>query len=178
MSKKKIVMYTSSVTGNTRKVMDYIAEAIEDEGIIERYDTPYWMKDPIEISDVEFHIVGFWCRRGSMDDASLELMRSLKGKNVLLIGTLGNYPDSPYGKRVLENVKAEAKECNLLGCFLCQGKIEESRTEKRRSLPKDHVHYLNDEGYKRHLDSRSHPDEKDLQAAASYVKSVLHSFSA
>lgn len=171
--KRKIIIYTSSITGNTRKVMDHIATGIEEVGQIERYNTALWAADPFELSEADLHIVGFWCRRGSLDDASLQLLKALAGKNVLLIGTLGNYPDSPYGKRVIERVNEVATSCKRLGTFLCQGKIEESRTEKRRSLPKDHIHYLDDRGYQRHLDSRSHPDSKDLEDALSYVRSIL-----
>ncbi len=109
-----------------------------------------------------------------MDDKSLKLLERFSGRKILAVGTMGSYPDSVYGKRVYKNVEALINAKNICqGIFLCQGKIETSRTEKRRALPKDDPHYLNDESYQRHLESRKHPNDIDLKAAADFVvKSV------
>ena len=49
--------------------------------------------------------------------------------NVGLFGTLGAYPDSPHAKgciRDSENMlKISGKNNNVLGSFLCLGKIDE-----------------------------------------------------
>ena len=177
---KKAELYISSLTGNTRKVGMTLADTLRGLGydaIVEDTGEALKRKDMALVnsddSDVPV-IICFWCRRSGMDDRSLRLVRSMSGRSVLAFGTMGSYPDSPYGCQVRANVAASIGERNrFLGLFLCRGRIDERRTEKRRALPADHPHYLGDEAYERHLSSRSHPDEVDLRSAAAFLTKAL-----
>lgn len=172
----KILIFISSLTGNTKKVALHVAENLKTAGhdiIIE--ETHPFLKRQVSCRETELPssdliLVCFWCRRGSMDDDSLHLLSLFKNQTIGVLGTMGGDPLRPYGERVRKNAVAAVSEKNkLAGVFVCQGKIQESRTEKRRNLPKDHIHYLDDESYARHLASRSHPDTADLAAAKNAV---------
>lgn len=173
MNKERVTVAVSSVTGNTRKVAERIVEVLKEEGFevaLRKTGSGLWADD---IKD-NLLLLFFWCRKSGLDPASLHLIRECKGKTILAFGTMGGLSDSAYGERVKKNVSDElAKENTCAGVFLCRGKIREESTEKRRRLPKEDPHYLDDEGYKRHLASRSHPDEEDLKKAVSFLKEAL-----
>ena len=119
-------------------------------------------------------ILCFWCRKAGLDDLSLRLVGHFSGRKIMAFGTMGSYPDSHYGDQVRENVSRVISERNqLLGLFLCRGKIDEERTRRRRRLPEGHPHYLTEEAYKRHLSSRTHPDERDLNEAVLFLKKIM-----
>lgn len=170
--KRKVILSISSCTGNTRK----IAEALEKELKHKNYEINIWdKKSDNNIQDEEaLFIICFWCRRSTLDFESLKTVDLLKGKDILAFGTMGSYPDSDYGKRVEGNVNEYiSRDNNCLGVYLSQGKVSLKRTEKRRQLPKDHPHYLNEEGVKRHLESQKHPDETDINNAILFLRKKL-----
>lgn len=173
----KILMYISSLTGNTQKVALHVAGKLKSQGheviLANTHETlsaikslSYSERESYPLPSADLILVCFWCRRGSIDDDSQKLLSLYSNQKIAALGTMGGDPLRPYGERVRANAAAAISARNILaGVFICQGKIAESRTEKRRNLPKDHIHYLDDEAYARHLASRSHPDEKDLNDA-------------
>lgn len=169
---KRIYIFVSTITGNTALVANSLFEYLLSIGKFPVLINT--AKDPFPQIDKELLVVCFWCRRSGLDDASKKVLDHYKGKDILLFGTLGAYPDSPYGDRVRKNAIASASEQNNpLDIFLCQGKIPIARTEKRRMLPKESPHYLDDEGLKRHIASRSHPDENDLKNSVLFLKKFV-----
>lgn len=170
--KKRVVLCISSFTGNTRKIAEALEEELKDNG----YDVSVLdnhFKYDIDDND-DLFIVCFWCRRSTLDFESKKKIDSLKGKTILAFGTMGSYPDSSYGETVRKNVYDYiSTENKCLGIFLSQGKIPLARTEKRRNLPKDNPHYLDDAGLKRHMDSRTHPDENDIRNAVMFLRENL-----
>ena len=172
---ERILISVSSFTGNTRK----LAEALIKEFTIRGYEPEIVeARDACsmgELPPADLVIVCFWCRKAGMDDHSKILVEKLSGKHILAFGTMGSYTRGIYADSVRDNVKAFIARKNYLdGLFLCRGRIAPERTEKRRSLPKDHPHYLNDASYERHLTSRSHPDQKDLAEAAAYLREKMN----
>jgi hypothetical protein len=121
-------------------------------------------------------LVGFWADRGNADAKALQYIGSLEGRNVGLFGTLGAYPDSEHARDMGKKVEAAAAEKNtVLGCFLCQGKIDPALTERFKSLPADNPHAMTEERMKRHLEAAKHPDEKDIEAAVAACLSMIKS---
>ena len=113
----------------------------------------------------------FWCRKSTLDNYSKEVLKQCKNKKILAFGTMGSYPNDAYGMRVRENVKTIIEENNICeGVYLSQGRIPEARTNYRKNLPKEHPHYLDEEGVKRHEKSRKHPDANDLKNAVEFFK--------
>lgn len=173
--KRKVTLCISSCTGNTRK----IAEALEDELKYEDYEISLFnnkVEGSIENDDSLF-IVCFWCRRSTLDFESLKIIDSLEGKNILAFGTMGSYPESEYGERVKKNVHDYIEMRNkCLGVYMSQGKVSLKSTERRRKLPKDNPHYLDEEGVKRHLESQTHPDENDIKSAVLFLRKKLEEY--
>ncbi|MDR0720091.1 MAG: flavodoxin family protein [Treponema sp.] len=157
----------SSKTGNTKKLAEGIREglaaALTGEEI--RLATVEENPDPAGASWI---LLGFWADRGSADQKTLQYLKSLEGRRLGLFGTLGAYPDSAHARDISQKVKGLAAEKNtVLGCFLCQGKIDPALTERFKSLPADNPHAMTEERMKRHLEAAKHPDENDIKAAVS-----------
>lgn len=167
---KAAIVY-STVTGNAKKLADSVYENIE--GCAE----PRNIKDVEEafLEDYGTYIFCYWCRRGTADPMTISLLEKMSNKEVIMLGTLGAYPDSPHGIGLKTRVQELVEKKNrLLGNYICQGKIDPARTEKRLKIPKGEPHHLDEEGYKRHLESRKHPDAQDLKNAILTVKDALY----
>lgn len=160
----------STITGNSKMLADAVYQNIE--GCTE----PRNIKDVDDtfLNAYDTFIFCYWCRRGTADTTTIDLLEKISGKKIVMLGTLGAYPDSPHGEKLKERVGELVEKSNcLLGNFICQGKIDPARTEKRLKIPKGEPHYLDEEGYKRHLESRKHPDKNDLHNAVAAVKEAL-----
>lgn len=168
----KIAIIYSSITGNTEKVAQAIYDSLPGEKYL--FKT---MHDQYNVEEFDIILIGYWCRKTFMDTLSLNLLRQIKGKKVGAFGTAGMYPDSEYGYQCRARVKEVISlENEFIGEFLCQGKIPEERTQKRMVLPKDDPHYLDEEGVKRHLESRKHPDAQDLCNAQVFFKGMIQKY--
>jgi flavodoxin len=168
-----LIVY-SSKTGNTRKLAEGIrrglAEALGEEPRIAAVEEN---PDP---AGAGWILLGFWVDRGNGDQKALEYLKSLEGRRIGLFGTLGAYPDSDHARDTGKRVQDLAAEKNtVLGCFLCQGRIDPALTERFKSLPADNPHAMTPERTKRHLEAATHPDEKDLEAAVSACLSMVRS---
>ena len=95
--------------------------------------------------------------------------------NVALFGTLGAYPDSPHAlgcKRDSEAMlKKEGSNNNVLGSFLCLGKIDEKLLDYMGKFMGD-THPLTPERKERLLQAQTHPDENDLIKAKEFIREM------
>ncbi len=149
----------SSKTGNTKKVAGAISDAIADCNLIEIDDCP------ISLDEYDFVAVGFWLDSGHADGNALSLIKSLRGKNVALFGTLGGDPSSAEAKKVMDETVSYLHESNnLVGTMWCRGRISQSVLNRMYEL------YPQIKNDKKHLErvalASSHPDDKDLVNAA------------
>lgn len=161
---KDITMLVSSRTGNTRKIADAVKEELVRQGwnVRERAKG-----EPVETENV---IICFWCFKSRFDPLNAKLLEDMAGKRILVFGTFGGYPESAYGSKVRANVTSDVTERNeCLGVFLSQGKVGTHNIEKRRALPHDDPHYLDDAGVARIMESQRHPNEDDMQRAKEFL---------
>lgn len=167
-NRKSLVVY-SSLTGNTKKV----AEAVQS--VIPNCDIFPIENLPANIDDYYFVSVGYWVDRGLPDAKSKKFIKSLKNMNVALFGTLGAYPDSPHALGCIRDseamLKKEGSNNNVLGSFLCLGKIDPKLIDYMGKFMGD-THPLTPERKARLLEAQTHPDNKDLEN----VKAVFKSF--
>ena len=176
------MMYTisatiSSLTGNTEKIANAVLEELQNilDTVIKNEEIKiriFQNKELLNLPELDDYVLlFFWCRKSTLDDYSKEVLKQCKNKKILAFGTMGSYPNDSYGMRVHENVKTIIEENNICeGVYLSQGRIPEERTNYRRNLPKEHPHYLDEEGLKRHEESRKHPDANDLKNAVEFFK--------
>jgi flavodoxin len=168
-----LIVY-SSKTGNTRRLAQGIQQGLVEAGGQEiRLAAVEENPDP---AGADWVLVGFWADRGNADQKALQYLKTLEGRRVGLFGTLGAYPESKHAGDIRQRVQALAAEKNaVLGCFLCQGKIDPALTGRFKSLPADNPHAMTEERMKRHLEAAKHPDENDIKAALSACLSMIKS---
>ena len=167
---KKIPIIFSTITGNAFKLAEAVAPVVPEH--VGPYNIRYITDEVIERFDT--FVLSYWCNHGTADDATIELIGRMKGKNLIVIGTLGVARDTKHAADVTERVCALASENNrLLGHFLCQGSIDLNRTAQRLKIPEGEKGHLSMERFERQKLSLGHPDEKDLADAAEAVRSFL-----
>ena len=156
---KGLIVY-SSRTGNTERIARAVLEAAPPETEL------YPVREAPNPDGYAWVFVAFWVDRGSADEDTRAFLVGLKGTAVGLFGTLGAYPDSEHARDVEAAVRESIGSDNrVLGCCLCQGKIDPKLTEMFKRFPSDHPHAWTPERAQRHADAASHPDEDDLRAA-------------
>lgn len=154
-----LIVY-SSLTGNTKKVAEAIHEVFGAEAALFPVETA---PDPAQYDLI---IAGFWVDRGTADKKAQSFLQTLEGKPVALFATLGAYPDSEHAASSLKNAATLLDGSNeLVGTFICQGKVDPRLLEQFKSLPEGHPHALTPERIARHQEAAKHPDEQDLQEA-------------
>ncbi len=166
ISRKSLVIY-SSLTGNTKQV----AEAVQS--VIPCCDIVSIDNIPENLDEYYFTAIGYWVDRGLPDAKSKKLIRSLKNMNVALFGTLGAYPDSPHAKGCIRDsetmLKTTGKNNNVLGSFLCLGKIDPKLMDYMGKFMGD-THPVTPERKARLLEAQTHPDNNDLENAKAVFK--------
>ena len=158
---KTLVTY-STKTGNTKKVAESIAKAIDNAEI----------KDIAEVSNLDYDliIVGTWIDKGTADAKALNFIKTIKNKNTAFFFTLGAYPDSDHAKKSLENIAALFDSSNeVVGQYICQGSVSYKMVEMMTKMfPEGHPHAMTEERKARIQESYSHPDNQDLLKAREY----------
>ena len=156
---KSLVVY-SSRTGNTQKVARAIYEALpEPKEIFSAKEAP----DP---SAYDFLALGFWVDKGTVNAGSARYMKSVTGKKIGLFGTLGAYPDSDHARQCMEKARQMVQGNDILGEFLCQGKVDPDLIKMMEIKMKDDPHHsMTPERRARLEEAAKHPDKKDLADA-------------
>ena len=156
---KTLVVY-SSLTGNTQYIAQGIYEALsEDKELCA-------VEDIESLEDFDQIILGYWVDKGGPDKKASDLMKAIKGKKVGLFATLGAYPDSDHARTSLERGLALVEKDNeVIGSFICQGRIAEALKQRMEILPEGHPHYPDEKRRKRWADADGHPNEEDVRQA-------------
>lgn len=169
----RIAIYYSSITGNTKRLAEYLTKVLSDVG---EQVSLYQSAMEKDLCQADLYIIAYWCRRGGMDDLSIQTLEKCQGKKVMAVGTIGGNAAGPYGQRVIHKVEETVREENIcIASLICQGMINPKRTEIRRNLPVDDPHYLDDENYARHLANRGRPNEEDLKKITEIVLQKIYS---
>ena len=160
----------STITGNAYKLAAAVAEVVPDH--VGPYNIRYINDEVIEKFDT--FVLSYWCNHGTADDDTIELIRRMRGKNLIVIGTLGVARDSKHASDVSARVEALASENNrLLGHYLCRGSIDLRRTAARLRIPEGEKGHLSAERFEKQKLSLEHPDETELFEAKAAVEAFL-----
>ena len=164
---KSLVVY-STRTGNTKKVTEAVFKVLPDPKEIKRVEEA----PPAEGYD--FIAMGFWIDKGTAAAGAAKYMAEMKGKKVGLFGTLGAYPDSDHAKDCINNVKNLMKENDILGTFLCQGKVDPVLIKMMEEKMKDDPHHaMTPERKARLEEGKKHPDETDYISAQKAFETMV-----
>jgi len=164
----KTLLVYSSKTGNTKKIAEEIFTILPEK----REIFPVEMAPSLENYDNV--IIGYWVNKGTADIKTLEYIKKINSKKVAFFVTLGAYPDSEHAKKVIEKgYELLSYKNEVLGHFICQGKIDPALTEMFKKFPPDHPHAMTSERKKRHEDASTHPDEDDCKNAKEIFKNIF-----
>ena len=164
------VSYThlSSLSGNTKKIAEAIAEVAEDSELISVKEF-----QPSMLAHFDLFYIGYWVDKGDCDAAALRVLDLLKEQQIVLFGTLGAAEQTDYYDMVKKRVEAHAANNHILGHFLCQGAVGEAVIARYRSMLAEHPE---DEHRKQQLanyeNGKSHPDEQDLANARAFAQTI------
>lgn len=160
----------STITGNAYKLAAAAAEAVPDH--VGPYNIRYITDEVIDKFNT--FVLSYWCNHGTADDDTIDLISRMRGKNLIVIGSLGVSVDTAHAAKVCENVIALASEHNnLLGHYLCRGSIDLKRTFARTRIPEGQKGHLSMERFEKQKLSLGHPNEEELEGSRAAVAEFL-----
>lgn len=163
---KWAVLYTS-VTGNTKKIAEAIAEQA-DADLFRVQDAPE------DLSQYEVVALGYWLRLGRPDPLMLKFMGTVHDANVLFFQTHGTSPTSEHAITSFARAgQALGPNCEIIGTFGCRGKINPKMLEKRQKGSKDDPH-SGKKAEERWRLASTHPDAQDIADAKDFVVRMQH----
>lgn len=163
---KYAVVYSSN-TGNTEMLAKRIKE------IIPANDLTYFGKADKAAEEADIIFVGSWTDKGNCSEDIIEFLNNLSGKKVFIFATAGFGASQSYFEQLKSRMASNLPDDNqVIGSFLCQGKMPMSVRTRYESLAKSKPDMANQmlENFDKAL---SHPDENDLLNLESEVKKVL-----
>jgi flavodoxin len=164
----EVLVVYSSKTGSTKKVAEAIYESLPYKKTLSK------VEDQPDFKNFDVILIGGWADRGTIDKKAMDYIGTIKNKKVAYFITLGAYPDSEHANSILEKTSKSIEEHNeLMGHFICQGKIDSKITEMFEKFPVDHPLAMNDERRKMHQIASKHPDENDLSNAKNTFLALL-----
>ena len=173
-----IAIIYSSITGNTLSIAKHISnELIKSEHKVKLVCSN---NTPINYTEVlkgmDLCLIGFWTRKGYLDDFSVNTLSNIKNMNVAFFGTACAYPDSIHILKCKLKIAQETEKTTnkYLGIFMCQGRVPIKRTQQRLSLEPSDPHYLDEAGLKRHMEARNHPNNEDFHQVHIWASRIIN----
>ena len=94
-----IAIVFSTITGNAFRLAEAVAQVIPDH--VGPYNIRYVNREMIDRFDT--FVLSYWCNHGTADDDTIALLQHMKGKKIIIIGTLGAARESAHAQKVCEN---------------------------------------------------------------------------
>lgn len=178
MNNFKTLICFSSKTGNTQKIADII------------YDICPFDKEMIKLEENNFLerannynllIIGYWVENSKANSLTIDFLKTIKNKKLILFGTAGTDINNPYIKSVITKTESIIDSSNkLLGHFICQGEIAEDVIKDFETLVKSQPENKMLAGlldiFKRQLPlSKGRPNEIDIKQAKEYFENLFNS---
>lgn len=162
-----LVVY-SSRTGNTKKVAKAIFSILPATSVLSPVEQA---PDP---DPFDFICLGFWVDRGKPDAAMAEYMKRVQQKQVGLFGTLGAWPHSQHAHDCMEHAKALMAGNEVLGTFICQGKIDPKLLAAMETMREaKQAHLMTEDRKARIEEAKKHPNANDCAQAKACFTDML-----
>ena len=143
----------SSRTGNTALLAQTIREALPAG------DCLYFGAPDARALEADTIYVGFWTDKGTCDESIANFLQSVTGQKVFLFGTAGFGGAPAYFAQILERVEQNLKDTNMVGSYMCQGKMPEAVRSRYLAMEESPRRTAMLENFEQAL---SHPDAQDL----------------
>lgn len=165
---KWAVIY-SSVTGNTKKIAEAMAEAVGKDCDVFRVQ-----EAPEDVSDYDVVLLGYWLRLGAPDPLMLKYLPKVHGTRVCFFQTHGTDPTSEHAVTSFARAGYQlGADCEILGTFGCRGKINPAMLAKRKNAGPDDPHG-GPKSMERWKLASTHPDAQDIADAKDLVDRMKH----
>lgn len=165
----KILVTYSSLTGNTKKLAEGIYKELPHEKDIMS------IKEVKDLSPYDVVLVGYWVDKGGPNEEAKKFLETISDKKVGIFATLAYWPDTQHGWNSIVNGDNIVKDKNqVIGKYICQGKLSDSIIEKFKSLPEGNPHAITLEKLKRYEIAKNHPSSIDIAAGAELFKERLY----
>lgn len=165
---KWAVIY-SSVTGNTKKIAEAMAEAVGKDCDVFRVQ-----EAPEDVSDYDVVLLGYWLRLGAPDPLMLKYLPKVHGTRVCFFQTHGTDPTSEHAVTSFARAGYQlGADCEILGTFGCRGKINPAMLAKRKNAGPDDPHG-GPQSMERWKLASTHPDAQDIADAKDLVDRMKH----
>ena len=162
----RLLVIYSSRTGNTRLVAEQALAALPGEAEL------HPVEQSPEPDTYDAVVIGYWVDRGMPDQKAKDYMRNLKGMRVAAFGTLGANPESEHANDVRRSVMEMLKGNDILGSFLCQGRIDPALLKTMAASPH---HPMTPERRANIAEAEKHPDSRDLARARGFFREIRNS---
>ncbi len=161
---KWAVIY-SSVTGNTKRIAEKIAEVSGG--------TLFNVNDnPPNLGNFDIVALGYWLKRGGPDPLMQNFLPTVQNARVVLFETHGTETGSEHAVTAFARAAyLLGAGCDVIGTFDCQGRVNPALIEKRKLASADDPHNSFD-SVERWERASTHPDEDDLKRAADFVEKI------
>lgn len=143
----------SSRTGNTALLAQTIRDALPAG------DCLYFGAPDARALEADTIYVGFWTDKGTCDETISSFLQSITGQKVFLFGTAGFGGAPAYFAQILERVEQNLKDVNVVGSYMCQGKMPEAVRNRYLAMEESPRRTAMLENFEQAL---SHPDAQDL----------------
>jgi flavodoxin len=163
---KTMIVY-SSKTGNTKMVAESILDVMPEGCEIHHVD------EAPEPEGYDFIALGCWVDKGKPDASAVEYFKKVKGTKVGVFMTLGARPGTKHWDDCLESASEMLSKNEIVGSYICQGKIDPKLIEMFRKFPPGHPHAPSPESEERWRLASTHPDENDLNNAMEAFREMI-----
>ncbi len=169
MEMKTLIVY-SSLSGNTKKVVDAVSQVLPSCEVFPVENAPS------SVEDYDLVAVGYWASKGMPDAKTSQWLKGISNGRLAFFGTLGAKPDSEHARSCMtkaEEMVLEPKRGNTVyGSWMCQGRIDPKVIEVMRKLDLDvHRPMLADPS--RFEEAARHPDANDCLSAQNFFRKIL-----
>lgn len=168
----KILIVYSSVTGNTKKIAEKIADTLGSNAELKN------VNENIDFAAYKNIMIGFWIDKNMPDEAIKKVLPFINRKNVAFFATMGAQPTKEYSDVCLCNAAVLLPRDNRLLplSYVCRGKVDEKLTMKLQEQLKSSSDEILVKRLQSHIDASAHPDQKDLKEAAEFAGKVAKLF--
>ena len=162
---KYAIVYASQ-TGNTRLLAQTVQDCLPAE------DLMYFGEASENALEADRIYVGFWTDKGTCVSKTAEFLKTLSGQQVFLFGTAGFGGEPAYFEKILEKTRKHlAPSVQVVGSYLCQGKMPMSVRERYEKMQKAHMPVPNLKAMIENFDrALSHPDQADLDGLKAQIR--------
>lgn len=173
----KILLAYSSKTKNTKKIAEAIYEKIKSLADVTIIDI---RKNKKKLPEFDIYILGCWVDKATLNKNMMQFIekQEINKKNVALFMTCGVPENHYHANDSINNFNnyMENLNNNVLGSFICQGKIDPKILIVFKFLTwrdPNFIHKIDKTMLEWVESSKKHPNEKDFLNASNWAYNLL-----